>query len=297
MTGHLPDVDLAALTRTRVQEPERIADLWSRRRRAGSRPDRLLLVAADHPARGALGAGGDPSAMASRGQMLRRLACALSRPGVDGVLGTPDVLDDLLMLGLLEEKVVIGSMNRGGLAGATFEFDDRFTGYDADRLARDGLDGGKMLLRLALDDPATADTLQACAQAVTALAEHRLMAMVEPFRSQRDDSGRVRNLLDPDSVIASIHVAAGIGTTSAYTWLKLPVVEDMPRVLDATTLPTLLLGGDIADDQDAVFDAWRQALAHPVSRGLVAGRALLYPPDDRVADAVDAAADLVHAGK
>ena len=71
---------------------------------------------------------------------------ALGRPGVGGVLGTADVLEDLLLLGALDGKIVIGSMNRGGLAGAVFEIDDRFTGYDAAAIARMGFDGGKMLL-------------------------------------------------------------------------------------------------------------------------------------------------------
>jgi len=36
-------------------------------------------------------------------------------------------------------------MNRGGLQGAAFELDDRFTGYDAATIAAMGFDGGKML--------------------------------------------------------------------------------------------------------------------------------------------------------
>ena len=90
-----------------------------------------MIIAADHPARGALRAGDRPLAMADRGDLLDRLCVALSRPGVNGVLGTPDVLEDLLLLGVLDGKVVIGSMNRGGLAGTAFEMDDRFTAYDA----------------------------------------------------------------------------------------------------------------------------------------------------------------------
>ena len=108
--------------------------------------------------------------MASRPDLLERLATALQRPGVDGVLGTPDVLEDLLLSGLLDDKVVVGSMNRGGLQGATFELDDRFTAYDADTIAANGLDGGKMLTRIALDEPGTAPTLEASGDAVTALA-------------------------------------------------------------------------------------------------------------------------------
>ena len=69
------------------------------------------------------------------------------------------------------------------------------------------------------------------------------MAMVEPFLSVVED-GRVRNLLDPDSTIRVDPRSPRARRHSAHTWLKLPVVDDLARVMDATTLPTLLLGGD-----------------------------------------------------
>ena len=291
-------VDSARITTRRITEPDAVPTAWAarRRRQAPSHDGRLLLIAADHPARGALAVRDDARAMASRPALLDRLATALERPGVDGVLGTPDVLEDLLLAGLLDDKVVIGSMNRGGLQGAVFELDDRFTAYDADTIAANGLDGGKMLTRIALDDPGTAPTLEASGNAVTALARHGLMAMVEPFMAVRTDATRVQNQLDPDSVIDSIHIAAGLGATSAYTWLKLPVVDEMERVLDATTLPCLLLGGDPQGDPSDTYAEWRRALARPSAAGLVVGRALLFPPDGDVASAVDVAADLVHGG-
>lgn len=253
---------------------------------------RLFLVAADHTARGALRAGDDPMAMADRFRLLDRLATALSRPGVDGVLGTPDVLEDLLLLGALEGKVVVGSMNRGGLVGTAFEIDDRFTAYDAESVERMRLQGGKMLLRIDPDDPATAPTLAACAEAVGALASRGLMAMVEPFISHRVD-GRIRNDLSTEAVVRSATVAAGLGWSSAHTWLKLPVIEDMEPVLAATTLPVVLLGGEVAADQDAQFALWEKALAHPQVRGMVVGRSLLYPPDGDVAGAVDAVVEMM----
>ena len=92
---------------------------------------RLMIVAADHPGRGALGVGSRPTAMNSRTDLLDRLRAALADPGVDGVLATADILDDLLLLGALEDKVVFSSINRGGLAGARFELDDRMTGATA----------------------------------------------------------------------------------------------------------------------------------------------------------------------
>jgi myo-inositol catabolism protein IolC len=119
--------------------------------------------------------------------------------------------------------------------------------------------------------------------------------MLEPFLSGRVD-GRVVNDLSPDAVIRSVHIVQGLGATSAFTWLKLPVVEDMARVMDATTLPTLLLGGDPSDEPEETYASWATALTLPSVRGLVVGRTLLYPPDDDVAAAVDTAVALVHGG-
>lgn len=285
------------LTDIRARQPGRIAEAWANRVRRPLLGDdgRLLIVAADHPARGALGVRDDPMAMASRRELLDRLATAVARPGVDGVLGTADILDDLLLMGVLDDRVVIGSMNRGGIQGSTFEFDDRFTGYTPSEIEARGLEGGKMLTRVCLGDPGTVATLEATAHAVSELAERRLMAMVEPFLSVHD-GGRVRNLLDPDSTIKSIHIASGLGASSAYTWMKLPVVDNLERVMDATTMPTLLLGGDPTGDPDDTYASWGKALALQPVRGLVVGRALLFPPDGDVAAAVDIAGQLVHGG-
>jgi hypothetical protein len=294
----VPDavLDLDRVRDLRARRPEAIAEaaaVRTRRPLVSAGAGRLLLIAADHPARGALGVRGAATAMADRTALLERLVLALSRPGVDGVLGTADILEDLLLLGALEDKVVIGSMNRGGLAGASFELDDRFTGFDADSIATARYDGGKMLCRIDLADPGTVSTLESCARAVTGLAGHALMAMVEPFVSRRVD-GRVRNDLSAEAVVTSVAIASGLGATSAYSWLKLPVVPDMDVVMAATTLPTLLLGGDPDGAPAETYAEWEKALALPGVRGLVAGRTMLYPQDGNVAGAVDVAASLVH---
>jgi hypothetical protein len=292
------DADRTLLAETRACHPEAVAEAAARRRRGPAPHElrRLMVVAADHPARGALAVRGRADAMASRVELLDRLLVALSRPGVDGVLGTPDVLEDLLLLGALEGKVVAGSMNRGGLPGTAFEIDDRFTAYDAASIAAMGFDAGKMLLRIDPGDRATADTLQACGHAVTELARHRLMAMVEPFWVRREPDGTSRNDLEPAAMMRAIAVAQGLGRTSAYTWLKVPVVADMERVMEASTLPALLLGGDPVQHPDETYASWQKALRLPTVRGLVIGRTLLYPPDDDVAAAVDIAVSLVGGG-
>lgn len=282
------------LTRTRLEDPGAVARAArSRRPHPGLAYGRqTFIIAADHPARGALSVGSDTSAMADRRDLLDRLQTALGTPGCDGVLATPDIIDDLLLLGALDDKLVFGSMNRAGLAGSNFEFDDRFTGHTAESLQRLGADGGKMLARIAFDDPATPSLLESAARAVDELAAHDLVAMIEPFLSTWRD-GAARNDLSTDAVIKSVSIAAALGSSSARTWMKIPVVDRMDRVMAATTLPTVLLGGDTGKEPGAVFASWESALRQPGVIGLTVGRALLYPEGDDVGAAVKAAVSLL----
>jgi len=286
---------ISKLAKIRAFEPERINQALKDRPRPrlkevlqgkDGRPGKLMVIACDHPARGALGAGSDLAAMADREELLSRCCEALARPGVNGFLGTSDMIEDLTLLGALDNKIVFGSMNRAGLAGATFGMDDRFNCYDAQGIEQAGLAGGKMLTRINYADAGTVATLQASARAIDELAERKLMAMVEPFISV-GSAENVRNVLTADAVIKSITIASGLGRTSAYTWLKLPCVAEMERVMEATTLPSLILGGEVSNNPDAALQSWGNALRLPNVLGLVIGRSLLFPVGDDVAQAVD----------
>ena len=280
---------------TRARHPERLAEVYAQRKRRDvvSGDGRLFIIAADHPARGALGVRNDPMAMANRYTLLHRLQIALSRPGVDGVLGTPDIIDDLALMGCLDNKLVVGSMNRGGLRGASFEMDDRVTGYDISAIVRDGLDFAKMLNRINFEDAGTANMLTESYRAVSDAAAARVPIMLEPFISQWSE-GKIKSDLSPEAVINSISIAQGLGNSSAYSWLKLPVVDRMDEVMAATSLPTLLLGGDPVEDQEKTYESWDYALNLDGVRGLVVGRTLLYPQDGNVEAAIDTAVRLVH---
>jgi hypothetical protein len=279
---------------TRFTNPAAIATLAKDRQLRSSLDgsSRLLIIAADHAARGVLNAGNHEDAMWSRYDLLDRLMTALIIPGVDGVLGTPDVIEDLLILRALEDKFVFGSMNRGGLPGAVFELDDRFTGYTPQSIVESRLDGGKMLLRINYEDPGTVTTLAACADAVTQLAASSKVAMLEPFLNQLVN-GKPKNVLTTEAIIRSMAIASALGATSAYNWLKIPVLEEMERVVEASTLPIVLLGGERSEQPDELFARWERALKLPGVRGLVVGRNLLYPPDNDVAAAVKTALSLL----
>jgi hypothetical protein len=296
----ISDTDWNRLLERRATDPDAVAKAYAARRRPrGFLSDRgtVFLVAADHPARGALASGGEPMAMADRRSLLARMVESLQHPDVDGVLGTPDIVEELLLLGALDDKVVIGSMNRGGLDGATWTMDDRFTGYDAASIAACGLEGGKMLLRIDDEDAGTATTIEACAKAVSELAAHRLVAMVEPLPYQRDLNGSLFLRKDAPSLARAVTIASGLGTTSAYTWLKMPACDDYETVFGSTTLPCVVLGGVPSSDPASDLASWGQTLSHPAVRGLVVGRTLLYPPGGDVGSAVHAAAEVLESAK
>src|SRR5207249_3142395 len=96
-----------------------------------------------------------------------------------GVMATMDILEDLLVLNdlaaetkrltFLDEKLLIASLNRGGLAGAVWEMDDPMTGPTPADCKAWGFDGAKILLRICDDEPGSLKTIAATAQAITEL--------------------------------------------------------------------------------------------------------------------------------
>jgi DhnA family fructose-bisphosphate aldolase class Ia len=219
---------------------------------------------------------------------------ALADPGVDGVMATPDILDDLALLGALDGKVAVGSINRGGLLGSAWELDDQLTGHTVQSIVDQGLDGAKMLLRIDLEDERSRPTIEACARWITELAAAQKLAMLEPLPYTTDTDGR--KVLDPDedALVKCVGIANALGASSAYTWLKLPATAQIERVMAATSMPGLILGGTPGPNPETAFDEWRRAMDIPNVRGLVVGRSLLYPSNGDVAEAVATAAAIVH---
>lgn len=284
------------LIRARIFEPASLLHaLLNRRRRTIAGADgNLLILAADHTARGKISASGNALALADRFTLLSNLVTALANPGVDGVLASADILQELAWLGALDDRLAIGTMNRGGVIGATWELDDRMTAYDPAHIEAHGLDGGKTLLRVDHSNPSVARTIEAVALATTQLADRGLISMIEalPYTTTADGVA----VLDPsdEALVKVVGIASGLGASSAYTWLKVPPTDRMTEVAGATTLPMLMLGGDPGRDRGPLFTQWQDAMHIPNVRGLVAGRALLYPFDDDIPAAIERAVAIVH---
>lgn len=296
MTSTLTDKQYNELIQARLKSPESFkkALVSRKRRKLVGNDGRLLIVAADHTARGIISAGSEKYIIANRRLLLDRLVRSLSNPNVDGVLASADIVEELAWLGALESKLVFGTMNRGGYLGTTWGLDDPMTAYDADSIAELGLDAGKVLVRFEDTDIGVGRTIEYVVEAMRLLAEREIVCLVEPLPYKKDANGMPMLDKSTDRLDKIVSITAGFGSSASYTWLKLPSWTSHVTLRESTTLPILLLGGDPGENLDATFEEWRSALQIPNVIGLVAGRPLLYPFDNDVERSVDRAAKLVH---
>ena len=198
----------------------------TRIRRDSLAPDgKLNILAADHPARRVTKVGDDALAMSDRRDYLARILRVLMSDKVDGLMATMDILEDLLAIdglvreaggkALLDGKLLIASLNRGGLAGASWELDDPITGPSPATCQAWRFDGVKILLRIADDEPGSLKTMLASAQAITECNALRLPVFLEPSAGHEN---RQR-----------LHGCKNAGGTGAYhrcclgTWRQQPV--------------------------------------------------------------------------
>jgi len=306
--SYLPEALLARLTATRIADPDyamRAAAVRIRRQTLAP-SGKLNILAADHPARNVTKAGSDPLAMADRGGYLARILRVLSGSRVDGVMATMDILEDLLAIDgflrqagagtLLDGKVLIASLNRGGLAGACWELDDPMTGATPEACAAWRLDGAKVLLRVDESEPASLKTITAAVQAINECHALALPMFLEPLPVGKTDKGYAV-IKTPAALARLAGVASALGDSSRAIWLKMPYCEGYETVARATTLPILILGGESAGDPAPFLRQLGAAMAAgPNVRGALVGRNVLFPGDEDPLAMAEAAGAIVHQG-
>lgn len=304
----LPEYLFDKLSRARLTHRHAIRQAAEARvRRETIAPDgKLLILAADHPARYVTNVGSDPVKMGDRLEYLSRIVRVLRSPLVDGIMATPDVIDELFLIDfllreagkepLLDGKVMIGSMNRTGLAGLEHEMDDRMSSYTAERLQELRLDGGKMLFRIDPDKNSrySISTIYACAKAVEELDALGLDVFLEPLPVQKHESGYAVEM-NADALIKAVGVATALGGSSARMWIKIPYVDGYHRVARSTTLPILMLGGASTGNPLGLIQSFERGLGEGENvRGAMVGRNVLFPGDDDPLAVAEAVGMLIH---
>lgn len=229
-----------------------------------------LILAADHRARGLV-------TVERYRDLTGALAAAL--PHCDGLLATAQPLADLRRDGaVLARHRTYLSLNRTGLAGSTFELDDRPVASVA-RAASDGWTGVKHMVRIDRTDPLTAGALELLGQVLEQAAAAGLEALVESLLWR--DGAMAR---DTESVLTAAVIAHDMGAPV----LKVPVPEAPPgpartdavaRVVQSVGVPVLFLGGPAGGrgDDDVLAEA-RDAMAGGAA-GLAIGRTVYQHRD------------------
>jgi sugar phosphate isomerase/epimerase/DhnA family fructose-bisphosphate aldolase class Ia len=307
----LTEETFAELTELRVRQPDLAREeLKHRKRRSELAPDgRLVILAADHPARGVTRVGGHPTAMGHRLDYLGRIVRVLAVSRIDGLMATSDLIEEVVLANYLVKKrggpdflagkVLIGSMNRTGLAGTEHEMMDRPSSYmTGKRIKEMYLDGGKLLWRWVptgeRNDRYALETLERVARAVEELADVNLPAFVEPLPVVKTETG-YRTDHATDNIIKAIGIASALGYYTGRVWLKIPYCADFARVAKATTLPTLLLGGESTGQPSGTIEDFVAGMgAGPNIRGALVGRNVLFCGEDDPAAIAEAIHLVVH---
>jgi DhnA family fructose-bisphosphate aldolase class Ia len=298
-----------AITEVRVQRPELIFEEAARRRRRDrlSADGKLVILATDHPGRRVTGIPGDPLGMGDRHSYLARALRVLLTPGCDGIMGTTDFMEDLLILNalvrekggppLVDDKVLVGCMNRGGQAGVAGEIDDRFTSFTARQLAAMRFEGGKLMYRLDAGDPLSIKAVADCAVAINELHRRKLYAFLEPMSVRRKPEGGYETVKTVEALVKDAGAAAALGESSARTFLKLSYTDGYERVARATTLPILMLGGPPREDPASTLADFASGMRAAANvRGVLAGRNVTFAPGEDPRAVAAAVAAIVHEG-
>jgi hypothetical protein len=302
----LPPSVLEKINEVRVTDPEcsSRAALNRKRRRSLSHDGKLNILAADHPARRVTKVGDDQVRMTDRHGYLARVVRVLQSDVVDGVMATMDILEDLLIIhqlvleaggpALLDNRLLIASLNRGGLAGASWEIDDPVTGASPATCAALKLDGAKLLLRICDDDLKSLETMLYCSTTITEMNALGLPTFLEPLPVVKEDD--TYKVMKTAAALARIvGVASALGDSSRHLWLKLPYCENYQVVAGATTLPILLLGGESVGDATPLLREISAGLAAGSNvRGALVGRNVLYPGDEDPFVIAQAAGSIIH---
>lgn len=276
-------------------------EMKNRQRRKRPWGENLIIIAADHPARRVTRVGENDLAMGDRQQYLGRILRVLIHNRVDGVMTTPDIMDDLFLINyfykenggesFLDNKILLGCTNRGGLSGSSYEMDDLLTAYTVEDIINCNLDGAKMMFRIDLETRQarySQRTIEICSKIIRACNRNSIPAFVEPLPVYREKDGTYVVQYNADDIIKAIGIATALGGSSSNIWLKIPYVANFEQVVRSSSNPILMLGGESTGNPTDILENFERGLgAGPNVKGCLVGRNLLYPGfDDPYASAV-----------
>lgn len=240
--------------------------ITNRMSRIFSKDGKSMVLAIDHRQRG-IQEGIDN--FANLVSLIERLA-----PYLDAIMTTKEPLAQLIVNGNLRGKGLVLSLNRTGLAGTTFEMDDRCV-CTVETALRWGLDGVKLLIKFNKNNQFTNEQLTLLADVVEECEKWSMPLMVEPLYMNLEYGKLVM-----DRSYEAIKWVSIITNDFRVPILKIPYVKSnsreegielFKRIVDSVNAKVLLLGGPKRDNPLEVLRDFEDGIKAGAS-GFVVGR-------------------------
>lgn len=275
----------------RTYEPQIIISETNKRKKPIKFSEKIVLAAADHNARMINEYKGNKIGLSNRHEYLSRLVRMLFSSELDGVEASPDILEDLIIINyltqkrmnfnFLENKILIGTVNRGGLKNTVWEMDDMCTCFTVDRINKLNLDGVKFMIRINPQDELSKNTLKYCTQVVNEAENYNLPIFIECLFVVNDAKGGYKLLTDTESLIKSVGVVSSLGCTASQKWLEVPLNNEYKTVTDATTCSILVVPDELMSlPIEVIKEYTKEMKINENVRGILLGRNVMFNEHD-----------------
>ena len=304
-TQFLDSAIFQELNRIKAFQPEIIEQEAYCRRKPGYPHECLVFAAADHNARMINEYKGNPIGLSNRREYLTRLVRMLQSDRIDGIEATPDIIEDLIILNklcresgkkaVLDGKMLVGTVNRGGLKNTVWEMDDMPSCYTVERLKKLNMDGVKFMIRLNPMDERCRNTVRYCADAVNEAERAGLPIFIEALYVETTEKGFAMKT-DSESLCKVVGVVGALGCRGVGKWIEVPLNEEYQVPTSATTCPVLVVPDEVKSEPiDVVKEYTKEIGLNDNIRGILLGRNVMYNDADPLPIA-DAIADVWHSG-
>lgn len=301
----LTDDVFEKLNEIKTFHPEIIESEAMLREKPGYPHEKVVFAAADHNARMINEYKGNPIGLSNRREYLTRLVRMLHCDDVDGVEATPNIIEDLMIINkikrdagekaFLDGKMLICTVNRGGLKGTNWEMDDQPCCATVDRIARLCLDGVKLMIRINPYDDYARHQLKYLADAINEAEKYGLPVFIETLYVETTENGFSMKV-DNTSQCKAVGVVDALGCTGANKWLEIPLNDTYEVPCSATTAPVLVVPDEVMSEPlDIVKEYTAQIGLNYNIRGTLLCRNIMYNENDPL-PMCEAIADVWHNG-
>lgn len=295
------------LNEIKAFHPEVILEETANREKPGFPHKRLVFAAADHNARMINEYKGNPIGLSNRREYLTRLVRMLQSDSVDGVEATPDIIEDLIIINkirkdagekdFLKGKMLVGTVNRGGLKNTIWEMDDMPACFTVERINKLNMDGVKFMIRINPKDENAKYTVKYCADAINDAEKYGLPIFIEALYVESNENGGYTMKTDSESLCKVVGVVGALGCTGAYKWIEVPLNNEYHVPVAATTCPVFVVPDEVEDEPEAVIREYTKEIGIADNiRGILLGRNVMYNESDPLPIA-EAIADIWHAAE